>query len=247
MMATILNTVHLDFCHLAFSHCCTKLWLKLVQSDSNSFVLTQLDDGSHLELCHLGFSHCHLVKKKTCYLHLRSDSKKTDGTPFLNSDSSLVSDTDSLGWWQTTLNIFHLRFTQKHSHSFMTLTQTNSIWLKLIHSHLTWWWQPSWILAILDSAILVFHSQNFTCSLWLKIDVGSQHWHKNISLIGFCLIVDACTQIHWKTAHVLHSAICVQKKLPSHSPNDGNQLDDGSHHEFCHLGFSHFVQKADSN
>ena len=26
------------------------------------------------------------------------------------------------------------------------LTQTNSIWLKLIHSHSTWWWQPSWIL-----------------------------------------------------------------------------------------------------
>ena len=26
-----------------------------------------------------------------------------------------------------------------------SLTQTNSIWLKLIHSHLTWWWWPSWI------------------------------------------------------------------------------------------------------
>ena len=37
-----------------------------------------------------------------------------------------------------------LRFTQKHSQSTLTLTQTNSIWLKLIHSHLTWWWQPSW-------------------------------------------------------------------------------------------------------
>ena len=39
---------------------CTKLWLKLVQSDSNSFILTQLDDISHLELCHVGFRHCHL-------------------------------------------------------------------------------------------------------------------------------------------------------------------------------------------
>ena len=39
-----------------------------------------------------------------------------------------------------------LRFTQKHSHSTLTLTQTNSNWLKLIHSHSTWWWQPSWIL-----------------------------------------------------------------------------------------------------
>ena len=35
----------------------TKLWLKLIQSDSNSFILTQLDDGSHLKFSHLGFSH----------------------------------------------------------------------------------------------------------------------------------------------------------------------------------------------
>ena len=33
------------------------LWLKLIQSDSNSFILTQLDDGSHLEFCHLEFVH----------------------------------------------------------------------------------------------------------------------------------------------------------------------------------------------
>ena len=33
------------------------LWLKLIQSDSNSFILTQLDDGSHLEFCHVGFRH----------------------------------------------------------------------------------------------------------------------------------------------------------------------------------------------
>ena len=38
------------------------LWLKLIQSDSNSFILTQLDDGSHPEFQHnefghLGFSH----------------------------------------------------------------------------------------------------------------------------------------------------------------------------------------------
>ena len=33
------------------------LWLKLIQSDSNSFILTQLDDDSHLEFHHLGFSH----------------------------------------------------------------------------------------------------------------------------------------------------------------------------------------------
>ena len=36
---------------------CTKLWLKLIQSDSNSFILTLFDNVSYLEFCHLGFSH----------------------------------------------------------------------------------------------------------------------------------------------------------------------------------------------
>ena len=37
---------------------CTKLLLKLIQPDSNLFILTQLIDGSHLlKFCHLGFSH----------------------------------------------------------------------------------------------------------------------------------------------------------------------------------------------
>ena len=39
--------------------------------------------------------------------------------------------------WDTLLS--SLRFTQKHSHSTLTLTQINSIWL-------TWRWQPSGIL-----------------------------------------------------------------------------------------------------
>ena len=49
---------------------CTKLWLKLIQSDSNSFILTQLDDGSHLEFCHLGLGQ--FAHKKTSLIH--SDS-----------------------------------------------------------------------------------------------------------------------------------------------------------------------------
>ena len=36
--------------------CCTKLWPNLIQSDSNLFNLTELDDGSHLKFYHLGFS-----------------------------------------------------------------------------------------------------------------------------------------------------------------------------------------------
>ena len=52
----------------------------------------------------------------------------------LDSDTAIL-DSDTL--------LSSLRFTQKHSHTTLSLSQTNSFWLKLIHSHLTWWWQPS--------------------------------------------------------------------------------------------------------
>ena len=95
---------------------CTKLWLKLIQSDSNSFILTQLDDGSHLEFCHLAF---HYFSQKS----------------FIHS------------FWLNLMMVAILNSAILHSTILhKTLTQTNSIWLKLIHSLSTWWWQPSWIL-----------------------------------------------------------------------------------------------------
>ena len=82
---------------------CTKLWLKLIQSDSNSFILTQLDDGSHLEFCHLGFSHLH---KKTSLLHSHSNwwwqpswNLLSWIQPFCTKKTSLVH-SDSTWWWQ---------------------------------------------------------------------------------------------------------------------------------------------------
>ena len=83
----------------------------------------------------------------------------------LESDTSIL-DSDTL--------FSSLRFTQKHSHSILTLTQTNTIWLKLIHSHLTWWWQSSWILPcwIQTLCFLLWDSLKNTLSpfwLWLKL------------------------------------------------------------------------------
>ena len=109
---------------------CTKLWVKLIQSDSNSFILTQLDDGSHLEFCHLEFWHL--------------------GFRHLVFFSQIHSKTLSL----------HL-----------TLIQTNLIWLKLIHSHSTWWWQPSWILH-LEFGHLGFSHLSFP----LKLTHTCQDW-----------------------------------------------------------------------
>ena len=96
---------------------CTKLWLKLIQSDSNSFILTQFDDVSHLEFLHLGFNH--FEQKKTSFIHSNSTwwwqhlefCHVDSDTAILDSDTLLSSPT----------------FTQKHSHSTLTLTETNSI------------------------------------------------------------------------------------------------------------------------
>ena len=49
------------------------LWLKLIQCDSNSFILTQLDDGSHFEFCHPEFGHIgfsHLSFSSQTHSHL---------------------------------------------------------------------------------------------------------------------------------------------------------------------------------
>ena len=79
-----------DGSHLEFWQCwiqpfCTKLWIKLVQSDSNSFFVSQLPDGSHLELCHLGFSHyLHKTLNQTssiCQTHLLV-TELVDGSHF---------------------------------------------------------------------------------------------------------------------------------------------------------------------
>ena len=124
-----LEFCHLEFFHVGFSFCIVEFrhlvffsqihsktspsTLTLTQTnsiwDSNSFILTQLDDGGHLEICHLGFSFWHLgFRHLVIFL---SESLKTCTLP-------------PLWLW----------------------LKTNSIWLKLIHSYSTWWWQPSWIL-----------------------------------------------------------------------------------------------------
>ena len=135
---------------------------------------------------------------------------------------------DSIWWWQPswilscwihtlpswilTSFLSSLRYTQKHSHSTLTLTQTNSIWLKLIHSHLTWWWQPSWILPSWIWPSWIQPSWYFLSMSLTLAKIGSHHLHKK-----------------------LHSFILTQL-------DDGSHLEFchvGLRH--CHLGFSHLV------
>ena len=184
-------------------------WIKLIQSDSNSFILTWLDDGSHLEFCHLGFSHQSFSSQTHSHLPRLVPTictKKTSLTlpspPFAQKilHSFILTQLDDgshLEFYHVGLkNLTHsfwlnlmmaailnsamldsdtlfssLRFTEKHSPS--TLNQTNSIWLKLIHSHLTWWWQPSWILPSWIQSPKFFLSNSLTLAR-----IGSHHLHK---------------------------------------------------------------------
>ena len=88
MMAAILNSAMLDWdtaifwiqtpCYLlsdSLKNTLTPLWLwlKLIQSDSNSFILTYIDDGRNLEFCHPAFGHLgfsHLSISSQTHSHL---------------------------------------------------------------------------------------------------------------------------------------------------------------------------------
>ena len=128
-----------------------------------------------------------------------------------------------------------------------TLTQTNSFWLNLIHSHLTWWWQPSWTLPgwiqILPSWIqhlVIFsqiHSKTLslhstpTNSIWLKLI----HSHLTWWWQPYC-ILPSWILPSW--IHPFSSKLWLQLIQSDSKSFILTQLDDGSH-----LGFSHFSQK----
>ena len=244
-MAAILNLAILDSATLVFplnlTHICQDWFPPFAQKKLHSFILTQLDDGSHLEFYHVGlrnFTH-------SFWLNLMMAAILNSAT--LGSDTAIL-DSDTL--------FSSLRFTQKHSHSTLTLTQTNSVWLKLIHTHSTWWWQPSWIwpswiqppyfflsnyltLARIGSHHL--HKKEYTQSFWLNLMMAATL--NSTMLDSDIAILDSDTflffsQIHSKTLS-LHSDSWL-KLIQSHSNLFIlTQLYDGSHLEFCHLEFGH--------
>ena len=191
---------HLEFCHVGFRHCHlgfrhlvifsqihsktlsfhSDIWLKLIQLDPNSFILTLLDDGSHLQICHLeidhlGFSHdsnssqshSHLIRLVPAIC-----TKNFTHSFWLNLMMAAI-----LNYTLLNLGMVEVAILQK------TLTQTNLIWLKLIHSHWTWWWQPSWILPSWIWPCWIQTSYYFLSKSLTLAKVGSHHLHKKTSLI----------------------------------------------------------------
>ena len=248
-MATILNS-SLDWILPSWIQpFCTKLWLKLVQSDSNSFILTQLDDGSHLEFCYLGFSH--FAQKKTSLKPIHS-TQLDDGShlEFCHFDS------DNLGFRH--LVIF--------SDSLKNTLTPLWLWLKLIPSDLTWWWQPSWILPywILPSWIQPFCTEKTLTlvqsdSFWLNLMMAAilNSANMNSAILDSAILLNSHSKTFishsekklqsciltqtwwWQPSWILPSWIqpfCTKKNF-THS--FWLNLNDGSHLEFCHIGFRH--------
>ena len=184
-MATILNSAILDsvMLHKTLTQT-SSIWLKLIYSDSNwwwqpSWIL-------------LSWIQPFCTIKFTCSFWLNLMMGAILNSAMLDSDTAIL-DSNTL--------LSSLSFTQKHSPSTLTLTQTNSIWL-------TWWWQPSWIL---PSWIQPCCTKPLTQSnsIWLKhIHSDSTWW--------------------WQPSRILPSWIqpFPQKKIHSCILT---QLNDGSH------------------
>ena len=203
-MATILNSA------IWIQPCCTKLWLNLIQTDSNSFPLTELDDGSHLEFCLLQFSHFAQKNLNLIILTQRDDGSHLQLCnlgiqPFCTKKlhSCILTQIDDGS---------HLEFCH---HGFFHFAQKRS---SLIHSDSTWWWQPSWIL---PSWI-----QPFCSKLWLQL---IQSDSKSFILTQ----LDDGSHLEFFLLQFSHFA---QKNL---NLIILTQSDDGSHPELCHVGFRH--------
>ena len=191
----------LNLCHIEFSH----LWIQPFCTQTNSIWLiihslcTQLDDGSHLQFW-------------PCW-----------DSDILVLASRILTHTCQ----EYLLSPFALKNTYSHLHP-DHLNKTNSIWLKLIHSHLTWWRQPSWILPYWiqpswDSAIL-HKTLTQTNSIWLKLLHSHSTWWWQPSSISAILDSAILHKINF------HSFILTQ-------------LDDGSHFEILPCWIQPFCTK----
>ena len=268
MMAVILTFCHVGFRHLVFFsqihsktlslH--TDSWLKLIQSDSNLFILTQLDDRSHLEFCHLEFRQWHLG-----FSHLLSFASQTHS--HLPRLVPIHSDTNS--------NLHSFILTQLDDASHLEFYHVGLRKLHCIHSESTWWWQSSWILPCWIQTLCFLLSdslKNTLTPLWLWLKVIQSDWnliHSQLNLmmagiLNLAILDSAILVVPLKLTHtcqdwfppfaqikpsLIHSDStwwwqpswippCSFKNLHSFILT---QLEDGSHLEFYHVGFRHLL------
>ena len=103
--------------------------------------------------------------------------------------------------------------------------------------------------AILDSAILhktLTQTNSFSLNLMISAILYSAILDSAILNKKKTSLIHSDSNLWWQPSWILPSWIQLfcTKKLHSYILT---QLDDGSHLEMCHLGFSHFAQNSDSN
>ena len=158
----------------------------------HSIILTQLDDGNHLEFWPSWIRPPYLLPLKLTQKHSAQDWFPPFAQKRLHShfpSHHLPKKYFTHSFWlnlmmAAILNSGHVGFrhlvvsSQIHS---KTLSLHSGLWfkliaqkrLKLIHSHSTWWWQPSWIWPSWIRPPYLFLSNSLTLAR-----IGSHHLHK---------------------------------------------------------------------
>ena len=141
-----------------------RFWLTLIQSDSNSFILTKLNDGSHLEYCHFEFGHLWFIHVS---LSSQTDSHLPRLVPTICTKKlhsfilTQLDDGSHLEFFYFEFRHCHLEFrhlvifSQIHSKALSLHSDSDSNWFNLSQTH----------------------------SFWLKLDVGS---HLVFCHLDFC-------------------------------------------------------------
>ena len=194
------------------------LWLKQIQSDSNSFILTQLDDVSHLEFCHLGFNHFEQIKTSLIHCHSTwwwqpSWILPSWIQPFCTQKTSLIHWlTNSILMMAAILNSAMLDSATANldsDHFYENLHSIDSD--SLIQS---WWWHPSWIYHLGFS-----HFAQNSDSL---IQSDSPNLNLMMTAILNSAMLDSATAILDSKWHLVNFSQIHSKTLSLHSDSDSN-------------------------
>ena len=230
MMAAILNSAILDSTILHKINFTHSIWLNLMMQPS--WILPSLDSEKH----------CHSWIQTPCY-HL-SDSLKNTLTPRSDSllkNNSILTQTHSFSpnlMMAAILNSANLNSAILDSAILVETFLSNSLTLawRLVPSHLHRksfthsFWLNLMMAAILNSAIL---DSAFCTKLWIQTNsldfilLSHSTWWWQPSWILQSWIQPFCTKLWLKLIQF-----------------DSLILDDGSHLEFCHLGFNHLSYSA---
>ena len=204
---------HLEFCHLGFSHFAQKAslihsdstwwwqqswilpcWIQTpcyLLSDSLKNTLTSvwpLNQTTSIWLtCQDWFNHLEFCHQKKLPSRIQPFCTKSL-MHSLNSDSCwwLQQSWILQSWIQTPCYLLSDSLKNTLTPLWL-LNQTNSIWLKLIHSHLTWWWQESWILPFWILPSWIQPSYYFLSNSLTLAKISSHYLHKKNSTHSFWL------------------------------------------------------------